>query len=69
MSDPDDTPQVGVSDLMLSAWGAGLMASAGGKSRADNPYPVDTEDWREWLRGFETWESTPKITITLPEQD
>lgn len=61
---PDDYA-VGVSDIMESPWGAGMMVSATGGDRGANPHPIEGADWQEWLRGFEAWEVAPKVTIEV----
>lgn len=57
----------GVSDVLLSAFGAGLLEAAAGGERGANPHPVDSLDWQEWHRGFSAWEDAPRVTIEIPD--
>lgn len=62
-----DDYAIGVSDVMESAFGVGLMVAATGGARSSNPHPVESVDWQEWLRGFQAWEDAPKIEIEVPD--
>lgn len=62
-----DDYATGVSDVMESAFGAGLMVAATGGERTVNPHAVESTDWQEWLRGFQAWEDAPKLTIEVPD--
>lgn len=57
----------GVSDVMQSAFGAGLMTAATGGERGANPHPMESADWQEWMRGFQAWEDAPKFEIEVPD--
>ena len=66
MNDSDDYA-VGISDILSSPFGQGLMASATGGDRTPNPHPVESSDWCEWMHGFEAWEIAPKVEIEISE--
>ena len=72
MIDPEKDPgeyAAGVSDLLEGPWGQGFGAKVFNKDRSDNPHPIESEEWREWLRGFESAETASWQTIDVPNLD
>ena len=69
MSDPTTGPDdyaEGISDVLVGPWGQGFGAKTFGRGRDTNPHPVDTQEWRDWLRGYEASETANWQTIEVP---
>lgn len=57
----------GESSPLASPWGEGIAVAAFGGATSENPHPVDSQSWREWLRGFEAWQNAPKSEIIVDD--
>lgn len=57
-----------VGAFVCSPYGDGFTAAAAGKFASENPYPVDSSAWSEWMRGHDAsqnvkWTTVPFVTI------
>jgi hypothetical protein len=66
LSEPDDYA-VGVSDIIQGPFGQGFGAAVFGHFADSNPFPTDTNDWREWKRGHEAAQTVEWKSIEIPD--
>jgi len=69
MTEPSDFNDyaIGISDILESVWSQGFGAKIFNHPLSTNPYAVDSNDWREWLRGYESAENLKWQTIEVPD--